>query len=108
MKAVGHLNGPDATKVDALLVSAKPVADKVITLRHKAFAHKDAHTSYNDVFKLAAVTPLQLRELTDVALKVVNRLLVARGLRDQHFTDLPLKAAQEMMTALAVQHRAHR
>jgi hypothetical protein len=101
MKAAGHLQGPDAANVDALLAKTKVVAGKVTILRHKAFAHRDAHTSYDDVFKLAAVTPVQLRELTDLALNIANHLLAARGLQDQHFTELPREAAQEMMTALA-------
>jgi hypothetical protein len=101
MKGAGHLKGQDAARVDALLDEAKPIADKVTILRHKAFAHRDAHISYNDVFKLAAVKPAQLRELTEIALKIANRLLLARGLPDQYFTVLPRMAAEEMMKALA-------
>lgn len=83
-KAVGHLDGQGAIEVDALLASANPIVDKVKILRHKAFAHHDAHISYNDVFKLAAVKPDQLRELTVAALKIANKLLVASGLPEQH------------------------
>jgi hypothetical protein len=100
-KVAGHLKGRDATEVDALLATAKPIVDKVKILRHKAFAHRDAHISYNEVFQLAAVKPDQLRELTEVALKITNRLLVARGLPEQYFTELPRQAAEEMMRALA-------
>lgn len=97
MKAAGHING----QVDALLSQAKPIADKVIILRHKAFAHRDAHISYNDVFKMADVMPVQLRDLTEVALKIANHLLRSRGLQDQHFTELPREAAEAMMKSLA-------
>jgi hypothetical protein len=48
---------------------------------HRAFAHRSASISYDDVFKLAAVKPDQLRDLTEVALKIANRLLLARGLK---------------------------
>src|SRR5262249_1065679 len=87
-KAPPQLIGQDAAAVDALLVEAKPVADKVLILRPKAFAHRSAHISYDDVFKMAAVRPDQLRDLTDLALKIANRLLLARGLQDQYFTEL--------------------
>jgi hypothetical protein len=100
MKAAGQLKEQDAAAVDALLDEARPVADKVRILRHKAFAHRSAHISYDDVFKMAAVRPDQLRDLTDVALKIANRLLIARGLQDQHFTELPREAAEAMMKAL--------
>jgi hypothetical protein len=104
VKAAGQLKGQEAAAVDALLFGAEPIAEKVLTLRHMAFAHRSAHTSYDDVFKMAAVKPKQLRDLTDIALKIVNRLLLARGLRDQEFTQLPLEAAEAMMKALGGEH----
>jgi hypothetical protein len=100
VKEGGQLKGQDAAAVDALLVEAEPVIDKVTTLRHEAFAHRSERISYDDVFKMAAVTPKQLRDLTDTALKIANRLLVARGLSEQDFTGLPQEDAEAMMTAL--------
>jgi hypothetical protein len=49
---------------------------------------------------MAAVTPGQLRELIELALKIVNRLLLARGLKDQYFTPLPREDAEKIMRAL--------
>jgi hypothetical protein len=100
-KSAGHLKGREAEEVDALLTTAKPIVDKVKILRHKAFAHRDARISYNEVFKLAAVKPDELRELTEVALKIANKLCVAVGLPAQYFTELPQQAAEEMMRVLA-------
>jgi len=100
VKAAGCLKVHDAATVGALLAQAKPIADKVAILRHKAFAHRSAHVSYNDVFKMAAVNPDHLRDLTDMAMNIANRLLLARGLRDQHFTKLPREAAEAMMKTL--------
>jgi hypothetical protein len=100
VKATGRLKRQDAAVVHALLAQAKPLADKAAILRHKAFAHRSAHISYDDVFKLAAVKPDQLRALTDIALNITNRLLLAQGLPEQHFTELPREAAQAMMKAL--------
>ena len=101
MKAAGRIKGQEAADVEALLAQAKPVADKVTLLRHKAFAHRDAHISYNDVFKMGDVTPVQFRDLTKIALKIANRLLLACGLQHQYFTELPRQSAEEMMKALA-------
>ncbi len=101
VKAVGCLKGNDAVTVDTLLSEAKPIADKVAILRHKAFAHRSAHISYNDVFSMAAIVPDQLRDLTDMALNIANHLLLARGLQDQHFTELPRDDAEAMMKTLA-------
>ena len=42
VKAVGCLKGNDAATVDTLLSEAKPIADRVAILRHKAFAHRSA------------------------------------------------------------------
>ena len=100
-KAEGQLKGKEAATVTALLNDeAKPLADKVLKLRHNAFAHRSAHISYDDVFAMAAVTPGQLRDLTDVALRIANTLLQARGLPVQYFTELPKAHAEAMMKAL--------
>jgi AbiU2 len=101
MKAAGLIQGQEAAEVDALLDKAAPIAAKVTILRHHAFAHRSASISYDDVFKLAAVKPDQLRDLTVVALKIANRLLLARGLKDECFTTLPREAAEAMMKVLA-------
>jgi hypothetical protein len=74
---------------------------KVTILRNNLFAHRSAAVSYADAFKKADVTPNELRDLTEIALKVVNRLLIARGLSDQVFAELPLEDARKMLKALA-------
>jgi len=101
MKAARQLNGQDEAAVSSLLSSAKPIAKKVAILRNNAIAHRTISLSYNDVFKLANVTPGELRDVTDIALKIANRLLLSCGLQDQHFTDMPRQDAVSMMTALA-------
>lgn len=101
MKAAGQLNGQDEAAVSSLLSSAKPIAKKVAILRNNAIAHRTISMSYNEVFKLADITPGELRDVTDIALKIANRLLQSCGLQDQHFTDLPREDAVSMMTALA-------
>ena len=83
-----------------LLVGAEPIARKVAVLRNKAFAHRDAHITYADVFKMAAVAPDQLRELTELALRIVNRMLSARGLSEFFFNQLPVQHATSMLGIL--------
>lgn len=101
MKAAGQLKGQEDAAVSSLLFSAKPIAKKVAILRNNAVAHRTISMSYDDVFKKAGVTPGELRDVTDMALEIANRLLLACGLQDQHFTDLPREDAASMMTALA-------
>jgi hypothetical protein len=102
VKKTGHLKDQKAATVDALLIEAKPLAGKVSILRHEAFAHRSGSVMYDDVFRKAEITPYQLRHLTDIALKIANALLSARGLRDHVFTDLPQEHAGAMMHALGV------
>lgn len=97
----GLLNGTEASKMDSLMALAKPIARKVSILRNNAIAHRTARMSYDDVFNLASVTPPELRDLTDLALDIANRLLKSRGRKEQGFTELPCNDAAEMMAALA-------
>ena len=101
VRAAGCLNAHDAATVGALLVQAKPIADKV-AIRGTKPSRIEARTSdTNDVFKMADVKPEQLRELTEMAMHIANRLLLAREMHAQHFTKLPREAAEAMMKALA-------
>jgi hypothetical protein len=100
MKALGRLTDESAAAVETLMLSAKPIARKVAILRNNAIAHRNIEMSYNDVFKLAAVKPRELKDITDTALNIANRLLLACGLQNQHFAYLPRQDAANMMNAL--------
>jgi len=100
-KLDGRLSSKYASSAELILQEAKPIAKKVAILRHNAFAHRSAKTSYDDAFVRADVTPDQLRDLTDLALRVGNMLLSAAELQEQYFTSLPKAAAEKMMRALA-------
>jgi hypothetical protein len=102
MKAAHQIREQISTEVDTLFAKAAPIVSKVTTLHHNAFAHRSAGVSYDDTFKKAAVTAAQLRDLTDLALKIANCLLLARGLKDEDFHSGPVEAAKAMMKALAV------
>ena len=77
------------------------MATKVTILRNNLFGHRSAKIGYEEVFKKAKVTPNELHDLTDIAMKIVNRLLVARGLEDHIVNTLPVNDAKRMMEALS-------
>jgi AbiU2 len=94
------LSPAQAAEIDALLDEAVPLVSKVTLLRSNLFAHRSASLSYDAAFKKANVTADQLRDLTDIALKIVNRLLLARGLRDHMFNYMPREEAEAILEAL--------
>ncbi len=100
-KESGLIYAQDAMELDALFRQATPLASKAAILRNNLFAHRSATLSYADAFKKAAVTPNELRDLTEIALKTVNRLLSVRGLNDHVFNTLPLTHADGMLKVLA-------
>jgi AbiU2 len=87
-------------EVNELINKVKPLESKVTILRHKAFAHRSARTSYDDVFKEANVTANQMRNLTEIALQIANKLAEARGVSIGFFNELPREDAARMMLAL--------
>jgi AbiU2 len=101
MKSANLLPAQTQSEVDALISRAAPLVSKIGLLRHNAFAHRSATLSYDDVFNLAAVTAAQMRELTEIALKIANVLAGAIGRSEHFFNELALKDAEEMMKALA-------
>jgi AbiU2 len=89
-----------AAEVDVLLRKAEPLASKVTILRNNLFAHRSASVSYASVFEMAHVTADQLRDLTEIALKIANQLLLARGLPDQSFNPGPHEHAEALLKVL--------
>lgn len=81
------------------LVDALP--PKVAILRNNLFGHRSASLSYADAFEKAAVSPNELRDLTDTALQIANHLLTARELKEQSFHPLPLTDVKATLNALA-------
>jgi AbiU2 len=100
MKAANMLLSKAAAEVDALLREATPVASKVTILRSNLFAHRSDSVSYASAFELAQVTPDQLHNLTEIALKIANQLLLAKGLRDQFVHPGPHEHAGALLQAL--------
>ena len=94
-----------AADVDLLLSQAEPLVAKVRFLRNNCFAHRSAVLPYDEVFKRADITWGQMRDLTEIALKFVNHLLLARGLRDQFFNTLAREDAEAMLKALTEAQR---
>ena len=55
---------------------------KVAILRSNLFSHRSGSVSYQRAFELAAITPFQLRDLTDAGLSISSIFSRARGLAE--------------------------
>jgi hypothetical protein len=94
------MSAPVAADVDALLSQAAPWVQKVSILRNNLFAHRNDSLSYDGAFKKAAVTPRQMRELTEIGLTIVNHLLKSRGLKEHVFQTMAVEDAEAILSAL--------
>ena len=99
LSALAKQSKPNA-QVNKLLADAAPIVGKVRTIRNKAVANSDNSMSYNDWIKQVNVTYDQLRELTEIALKVINLLNADNDQDEVHFTELPVQDLEEMLKAL--------
>ncbi len=105
LEAPQLISPEEAAEVRRLLDEAAPVAKKAIILRSNLFAHRSAMLSYAEAFRRAAVTPDELRNLTDIALEAANRLLRTRGFEGHFFSPAPVEDAEAMLRTLS-EHRA--
>lgn len=99
----GQLSQTDMTAVDALLAETDPYRKKLAILRNNVIAHRSASLSYDAAFEKAEVTPNELRELTEKARHIVNRLLLARGLKEQFVWQPAVDDARALFRTL-IQH----
>jgi hypothetical protein len=72
-------------------------------IRNKALSHRDAAIDLNAAFRLANITPLQVRALSDEAIIVANAICVAIGAMEvsANIDDLH-KDARRVFRALSV------
>src|SRR5690606_6123361 len=73
---------PALTEAQQQLQTASVLRPKVAILRSNLFSHRSGSVSYQKAFDLAAITPFQLRDLTDAGLSISSILSKARGLAD--------------------------
>jgi hypothetical protein len=92
---------PDLAEAQMLLQEAEILSGKVKVLRNNLFAHRSASLSYAGAFEEADITPNELGLLSELALKVVNRLLRVRGLQVKIFHTVPRQHVGGMLNALA-------
>ena len=100
MKGACMLSTTALANVETLLCQATPVVSKVAILRHNLFAHRSASMTYSETFERASLTTEQLANLTELALKIANALLLARGLPDQFFHPGPREHAEALLRTL--------
>jgi uncharacterized protein YfeS len=100
MKAAKLISPQKAAEVEALLDEAAQLASKLVILRNNLFAHRSAFVSYAAAFRKATVTAKQLRDLTEIALRIANRLLLAGGLDDKSFNPGAREDAEAMLREL--------
>jgi hypothetical protein len=100
MKSENLISTELANEIVVTLNETEPLTMKVRKLRNNAFAHRSAIHTYDEVFKIAAVKPDQLRELTEITLVMTNKLCTARELRQIFFNELPTDDATKIMELL--------
>jgi hypothetical protein len=88
-------------EAESILGEARPLISKVIMLRSNLFAHRSASLTYAKAFEKADITANQLGHLCVLALRIVNRLLLARNLDEKYFHTLSRSNAEAMLNALA-------
>ncbi|MHB8697735.1 MAG: AbiU2 domain-containing protein [Sulfuricaulis sp.] len=88
-------------EAESILSEAMTLIPKVIILRSNLFAHRSGSVSYAEAFRKADVTANQLGDLSSLSLRLVNLLLLARGLEDQIFHTVPRAYLKAMLDAIA-------
>jgi hypothetical protein len=91
------VSGGNLAVAEKALQEALPIVKKLVILRHNLFAHRSGSLSYADAFKKAAVTPNQIRRLTELGLEAINSLRTALGQTDFEFSTLPHTHLEELL-----------
>lgn len=93
-------SGFDVSEPQKMLSRVQGEAKKVETLRNNALAHRSKQQEYDDVFRAAAITPDEIRELIDTAVEIVSLSLSVLDEDRPITSELPSQSLDRMLTAL--------
>ncbi len=99
-KALEAEQGPQPL-IRQALAEIEPTFAKLRLLRNGVYAHRTKRKAYTDMFRQAAITPGQLQEAVEMAIKISNELREAIGLDAEAPTTLPAEFYERMLEQLA-------
>jgi hypothetical protein len=83
IKSIAAKNQTVANACEAKIATNKSVIEKVVTIRHKVFAHREKGTHPFDTFANQRLTIKELRGMVELAQDVVSDLSEALGVRSK-------------------------
>lgn len=101
LESTGTLSSQALTKPKDDFRCASLIADKVKILRHNLFAHRSASMSYEAAFRAANLTPTEIQELTEIALRIANALRSVLGMKWVSFNGHPRHDLETMFRRLS-------
>ncbi|MCP3957381.1 MAG: hypothetical protein GY719_05975 [bacterium] len=99
-KDSGLIPASEIASAEADLQAVRRIASGVATLRSNLFAHRSAKISYEEAFQKAAISPDQLRDLTETALDVVNTLRRSSSLEERIFHTDSAEHAEALLKSI--------
>lgn len=79
----------------------RPSFEKLRILRNSVYAHRTRRKSYADMFKLAKITPDELKNISETCIKICNELKVQLGLSPDAPSTLPTETYDAMLRQLS-------
>ena len=94
------LDSNEKQHIQGLMNKAKPIWGKVAKLRSNLFAHRSNQLTRDEIYKMAQITPNQLRDLIDLSLEILNVISAKLHEPIGKFEHLEGKDMNKILTAL--------
>ena len=95
-EARGHANTEALVRYEQIWQRAQPTAKSITILRSTAMAHRSLTLSFNEAFKLANVTPDQLREQLRLSWELLNIIEEALGINRSEFDPIAVDTLRSL------------
>ena len=102
-EARGHADAATKNRYEQAWISAQSTAKSILILRSNAMAHRSMTLSYNDAFKLAKVTPDQLRQHLASSWELLNIIEESLGLEPSEFDPIAIDTLRSLATTISDQ-----
>lgn len=97
------IDSASKTTLNGLINKAKPLWKKITILRSNLYAHRREMLTVKQIYKIAQITPNEIKELMELGLQILNFMRLKMGMKSERkFEDFTSRDTHRVLEALGL------
>jgi len=105
---INIIDKKDFDKLREIMRQAESLWKKIAILRSNLFAHRSKIDTKKEIYRIANITPNQIKELTELGLEILNYIMVKSGKRERQFEAFIVRDTYNVFDGLKLVYKSQR